>query len=72
MVSHFGLVGRDTSDRLGAASADHLRFGMAVDRRCEGITVAIIDAADPAHDPGVGQALRIADRYMLDASIAFK
>jgi hypothetical protein len=35
-----------------------------------GVVVAVADAADRGHDPGLGEAFGVADREILDAAVA--
>ena len=48
---------------------DHLGLVEPVDRLGERVVVAVADAADRRHQAGLGQALRILDRDVLDAAI---
>ena len=60
--------------RLGmaprAATADNLSLEQADDRLGESVVVAIADAADGRLDASIGQALGVADRDVLHATIA--
>ena len=47
--------------------SDHLRFVEADDRLGESIVVAVADASDGGRDPGLGEALAVFDRDVLDA-----
>ena len=49
---------------------DHLGLVEAVDRLGQGVVVAVADAADRGLDAGLGQALGVADRDVLDAAVA--
>ncbi len=53
-----------------AQAMDDLGFELADDRFRQGIVPAVTNAADRGFDPGLGQALGIADRHVLTASIA--
>ena len=50
--------------------SDHLRFVEADDRLGESVVVTVADTADGGCDPGLGKALAIFDRDVLDAAVA--
>ena len=52
------------------ASVDHLGFVEAVDRLGESVVVGIADTTDRGKDAGLGEAFGVADRDVLDASVA--
>ena len=54
----------------GATSTNHLGLVQADDRLGQGIVVGIPDAAHRRLDPGIGQALGVADRQVLGATVA--
>lgn len=55
---------------LRAAPPDDLGFVEPVDGFCEGIVVAVADAANGVLDTGLGEPLRVATRDVLHAAIA--
>ena len=46
------------------------RLAKTVDRCCQGIVVAVADATYGGFKAGLGEALRVFDRYVLHAAIA--
>ena len=73
MVPEVDPVGRGELDLLDRAPAlpavDELGLVQPVDRLGEGVVIGVAAAPDRGGDPGVGEALGVADRAVLDTAV---